>query len=100
MCFDRLGRKGSKIRPIKLVLNNMDAKYEILSKAKNLKTHEEYKKVFVVPDLTRKQQEEDKKLRTKLKEIRESGDNDVRIKRGKIIKNLNGAEVVLFPPQS
>ena len=97
--FERMGRKSEKVRPIRVTLKNMDTKYDILSKAKNLKNQEEYKKVFVVPDLTRKQQEEDKKLRNKLKEIRDSGDKDVRIKKGKIVKNLNGAEVVIFPPR-
>ena len=42
------------------------------------------KKVFITPDLTRKQQEVDKKLRDKLKELRTIGSDEYRIKRGKI----------------
>lgn len=99
-CFDRLGRKSDKIRPIRVTLSNLDAKYEILAKARTLKMYEEYKRVFCVPDLTRKQQGEDKVLRSKLKEMRECGDKDVRIKRGKIVKNVNGAEVIVFSPRA
>ena len=44
-----------------------------------------FKKVFITPDLTRKQQEVDKKLRDKLKELRTNGSDEYRIKRGKIV---------------
>ena len=97
LSVERLGQKKDKIRAVRVVLSNTDTKYEILSKAKDLSKIEEYKKVFVAPDLTRKQQEEDKKLRAKLKELREAGDAEVRIKKGKIIKNVDGTEMVIFP---
>ena len=59
-----------------------------------------FKKVFITPDLTRKQQEVDNKLRDKLKELRTNGSDEYRIKRGKIIfKNLQGAEEVVYPLQ-
>ena len=59
---------------------------EILQRAKQLKDHMAFKKVFITPDLTHKQQEVDKKLRDKLKELRTNGSDEYRIKRGKIVK--------------
>ena len=59
-----------------------------------------FKKVFITPNLTSKQQEVDKKLRDKLKELRTSGSDEYRIKRGKIVKkNLQGVEEVVYPLQ-
>ena len=42
--------------------------------------------MFISPDLTRKQQGEDKQLRTELKRLREQGEVTEKIKYGKIIK--------------
>ena len=67
---------------------NTDSKYEILEACPDLRKCEEYKKVYITPDLTGKQQEKYKNLRDKLKELKAAGDNDLRIKRGKIVKKL------------
>ena len=62
---------------------------EILQQAKQLKDHVSFKRIFITPDLTRKQQEADKKLREKLKELRTNGnEEEYRIKHGKIVKKL------------
>ena len=56
----------------------------------------------MAPDLTRLQQEEDKKLRDKLKEFREEGSKkgnertSVKIIRGEIVREVNGGREVLF----
>jgi len=86
-------------RPIKVMLKTaVDGKKEILSRAKQLKEYTEYKRIFISPDLTRKQQEKDKELRQNLKRIRESGESEARIRFGKIVKNgRGGREEVLYP---
>lgn len=56
----------------------------VLSRAVRLKDTE-FKKVFIVPDSTRLQQADDKKLREKLKEIRESDKTTARNMKGSIV---------------
>lgn len=100
---ERMHRIGKivegKPRPVKVMLKTaVDGKKEILSRAKQLKDYEEYKRIFISPDLTRKQQEKDKELRQNLKRIRESGESEAKIKFGKIVKNgRGGKEEVLYP---
>ena len=55
-----------------------------------------FEEIFVVPDLTKLQQEEDKKLRDKLKEIRESGRKQAKIEKGEIVEEVEGKKEVLF----
>jgi hypothetical protein len=60
------------------------------------------RRIYVAPDLTRIQQEEDKKLRDKLKEVRGEGKRsenerkNVKIVRGEIVREENGVREVLF----
>jgi PHD-finger len=98
---ERIGRtQAGKIRPIRVRMINSDSKLDVLKACSDLRKHEEYKKVYISPDLTRKQQEADKLIRDKLKEMRNGGETDIRIKKGKIVKNSSGVEVVVFtlPP--
>jgi hypothetical protein len=70
----------------------------LLKVCSELRKHKEYERVFVTPDLTRKQQEADKVLRGKLKEFKEKGETNLKIKKGKVVKNLIGREdIVLYP---
>ena len=96
----RIGRlDDNKPRPIRLVVKTMDGKKQILSRAKDLRDVEKFKRMFISPDLTRKQQTVDKELRTELKKIREQGEVSAKIKYGKIIKNVRGErEEVLYQP--
>ena len=50
----------------------------------------------MVPDLTRKQQEEDKQLRDKLKEFRGNGMEGIKISKGCIVKEQGSDRQVLF----
>ena len=68
----------------------------VLKAAKNLKNVSGREKVFIMPDLTKKQQDQGKKLRFKLKEIREGGERLARIQNNEIIKLENGIRTVLF----
>ena len=97
----RIGRlTEGRPRPLKILLKSIDSKKEILSRAKSLKDEEKFKRMFISPDLTRKQQALDKELRTQLKKFRDDGETDVRIKSGKIVKNNRGGrEEILYLPQ-
>lgn len=99
----RIGmKKDDKVRPIRLVVKTLEGKIEIIKRAKQLKDSEEFKKIFVSPDLTRKQQLEDKELRDKLKSFRQDDHSGARIiiKGGKIImEKEDGQRNVLFDPK-
>lgn len=93
----RLGRVSEgKLRPLRIKLKTMEGRKEILTRAKNLRNIDRYKRLFITPDLTKKQQEMDKALRMKLKEIREGGDREAKINNGKIVKNGVGGQVLVL----
>lgn len=102
----RLEKEGGvgRCRPLRIRIEELDQKRRLLSRGKNLKEAKDdmLKKVYVAPDLTRLQQEEDKKLRDKLKELREEGmkngneRTNVKIIRGEIVREVNGGREVLF----
>ena len=57
----RIGKLDeSKPRPLRLVVISLDGKKKILSRAKDLKNVENFKRMFISPDLTRRQQKVDK----------------------------------------
>lgn len=96
---ERIGiQKGEKPRPTRVVLNDINVRNKILKCASTLAKTETYKQIFIVPDLTLKQQAKDKELRDKVKELRNSGHQEVRIKRGEVISRIEGRDVVLYPP--
>jgi hypothetical protein len=97
----RIGRRvtENKPRPLKIILKGLDSRKEILARTKNLKEIDTFSKVFITPDLTRKQQERDKELRSQLRRIRDEGEMGARIRYGKVVKNGKGRrEVVLYQP--
>jgi len=83
----RLGRRNENNRPLLVIMREKDKKYEILSNASKLRNaqEEEHRKVYISPDLTIKQREENKKLREELKRRRENGEN-LYIKGGKLVE--------------
>ena len=97
----RIGRlTDGKLRPLRAILKSVDSKKEILARAKQLKECEKFKRIFISPDLTRKQQEVNKELRIQLKRTREAGETEAKIKFGKIVKNVRGGrEEVLYQPR-
>jgi hypothetical protein len=94
----RLGKHivTDRPRPLRIQLKTPDSKKEVLIRAKSLKEIPAFKRMFISPDLTRKQQAEDKELRRQLKQFRDQGVTDVKIKFGRIVKNVAGHEEVLF----
>jgi hypothetical protein len=97
----RIGRYvEGKTRPLRVRVKTIEAKNEILKRARDLRDTEQYKQVYIAPDLTRKQQTVDKDLRDKLKQFRAEGHENVKIKQGKVVKNESGkGVVVLYQPQ-
>ena len=69
--FVRLGRVVEKNRLTKVVLKDFEKKRKILNFAKKLKNSEEFRRIFISPDMPRGEREKDKKLREKLKSERE-----------------------------
>ena len=92
----RIGKKSGKNRPIRIRLEEDGMKFKLLKKASALKSNSEYKNIYVSPDLTRQQQEEDKKLRDKLKEIRSSGVDGAKISKGQIVRGEGSSREILF----
>ena len=65
-----VGRFSSdKIRPIRVKLVGIESKKDILQRAKSLSSGK-FNRVFIAPDLTKKQQEHDKDLREHVKLFR------------------------------
>lgn len=99
--FDVQGRIGVmgdrvRVRPIRISLETERVKGAILKGAKSLKDRKEYEKIYVVPDLTRNQQHDDKILRDKLKTYRRDGVVGIKIVRGSIVREVDGQKEVLF----
>ena len=88
----RLGKHRNaqqvKPRPLLVKFKNSWVKWQVLKNAKNLKRAdvEEFKNIFIVPDLTREQREWDKKLREELKNKKDAGEEGWYIKRGELCK--------------
>ena len=67
-------------------VRKFEARNEILKQARNLKDNDDFSKVYIAPDLTRKQQLLDKDLRTNRKKFKDEGQHEnVRIEAGKVI---------------
>ena len=98
--FKIVGRIGKivtgKSRLTRFSIVEDQVRKAILKGAKNLKEKDEYKDVYIMPDLTKKQQENGKKLRDKLKEIRASGVRDAKIAHNEIIKINGETKEVLY----
>ena len=90
----RIGKQiiDGRPRPIRVELNRESDKYEILKGAFNLKTtrNETFKRVIITTDMSFKQREAEKLLREELKERRQSGEKNLKIRRGKIVKEEGG----------
>jgi len=82
----RIGKKGEKPRPVRVRLSEMQDKRRILVRAKTLKQKTGYEKIYIVPDLTRMQQDEDKKLRDEVRVRKNAGGVNVRIVGGRVVE--------------
>ena len=94
LTIKRLGKKKSpekgitlRPRPVQIVLPNPNSKNGILKNSRNLRDSK-YQQISVRPDLTRKQQEIDYKLRQQLRQ-RKDKKEDVIIYKGEIIQRVD-----------
>lgn len=97
----RIGRYvAGKVRPVRVKVTSFESRSEILKRARTLKDCEEFKRIFVAPDLTQKQRKIDKDLRDHVKQFRAEGEKDARISSGKVVKNGEGTQVIILyePP--
>ena len=81
---------------VRICVNDHLHRGNVLKVAKNLKNVTNRQKVYIMPDLTKKQQDQGKKLRLKLKDIRNAGERFAKIQNNEIIKIENGTRTVLF----
>lgn len=92
---ERLGKPDAIKGLVRVKFDSSEGRMNMLTKAKKLRNVKEYESIFVAPDLTKTQQEVDKALREKLKEVRKD-EPDAKINRGQIIKYDNGVRQVLW----
>jgi len=94
LTITRLGKKKeNSIRPLLVTAKDERTKWHIISKGKMLKESEEYKKVYISPDLTQNERKNEAILKMTLKTRREeSAKNDDgrswTIKKGKVIEKV------------
>ena len=83
----RLGKRmEDKHRLIKVTVESVKTKREILSKTKKLKNDVKWSRTFVTPDLTPTERNRSKLLREELKRRKAAGEEGLVIRRGLIVK--------------
>ena len=85
----RLGtfsRDGQRTRPVKFTVQNVEDKRRVLGASKNLKNVPGYSNIYFTPDLTRGQRQTAFELRQERRRRIEAGEENLVIRRGKIIK--------------
>ena len=73
----------------------------ILRRARELRENDDFKSIYISPDLTRKQQQIDQDLRDNLRRLKAEGDNtdDIKIRQGKVVKYVKGNRPqILYQP--
>ena len=89
----RIGKKSEepKSRPIIMMFTNKEKRYEILQQRElkyiNEESAETVNIYISIPIVPKKQREELKELRIRLKERREKGELNIKISNGKIVEN-------------
>ena len=82
----RVGRiNPNKPRLLRFKCLSKESRLQMLQRSRDLSKKPEFKDVFINPDLTRKQQEEGKRLREELRRRRLAGEQVI-IRRGKVVQ--------------
>src|SRR6267154_2756234 len=96
--FGRVGKRtqvpGGRARIVRVVCEDLETRRSVLKGANKLKVATGYERTYIAPDLTKSQQDLDKKLRDRLKVIREQH-KDAKINNGEIIEFVGGTRMVL-----
>ena len=83
----RVGKKSqTKPRLLIVCTDNAEVKTDVLKMAPQLRQNAEYSNIYITPDLTWREREEGRKLREELARRREAGEENLVIRRGKIIR--------------
>lgn len=86
----RMGKKrdDGKPRLMRVEMTDPGTRRELLRRAKELRksTHDTFKYVYICPDLSPRQREENPKLMVELTRRRQEGETDLMIRRGRIVK--------------
>lgn len=86
----RLGKiTQNRVRPVLITIPSVKARSTILKNASSLRKSENFKNVYISPDLTIKEREEAKQLRLELQRRRSQGERNLVIRRGRIITNIH-----------
>jgi hypothetical protein len=81
----RIGRKGEKARPVRIGVDDMGHRRRLLARARMLRGINGFEAIYIVPDLTRIQQLEDKKIREEIKARRLAGEAGGRVEGGVVV---------------
>ena len=87
----RIGSKGAKPRLLKLSVSSKREKSLILKNRTKLRNKEhpnDIQRIYITPDLTPKEQKENRALRNNLAELNQTGKN-FKIKNGQIVRRGN-----------
>ena len=98
----RLGAKTSnKIRPLRVQFNNLGHRRSVLINAKKLRdsSSDLFKGIFINPDLSMKERQAQKELRSELARRKENGEPDIFIRRGRIVKSTRSSKRIVSHPQ-
>ena len=90
----RLGAKTSdKLRPLRVQFNNLGHRRSVLVNAKKLRdsSSDVFKGVYINPDLSVKERQVQRNLRSELARRKENGESDIFIRRGRIVKQRNSS---------
>lgn len=83
----RVGRPANdKPRLLIISLENAEVKVDVLKLAPQLRAIEEWKNVYITPDLTWKEREEGRRLREELRRRTSEGEQNLIIRRGRVVK--------------
>lgn len=97
----RLGKPSAALRPrpLLITLKKSSIKFDLLSGSSQLRklpVDDPHRQVVVKPDLTKQQQEENKRLVVEMKRRRDAGEH-VKINKGKIITFIPNAQLLTIP---
>lgn len=87
----RLGKRGDKPRLLKVSVDSLKSKASILRNCTKLRGKDvpgRWSKVFITPDMTPKEREQNKSLRNQLADLNKNG-REYRIKNGQIVRRSN-----------
>jgi len=97
----RVGRivSGGKPRLVRIACEDVEVRRRVLKGSNKLRVEEGYERIYISQDLTKEQQAQDKFLRGKLREIRDTH-REAKINNQEIIMIEGGNRIVLYPLQN